>query len=87
MLCGGITMYSPLKKNGCGPGKKVGIVGVGGLGHFGILYAKALGADKIVAISRSNAKKDDALKVSGRTLPFLAVNLRPVPFLLKDIRA
>ena len=40
MLCGGITVFAPLKKNGCGPGKKVGIVGVGGLGHFGILYAK-----------------------------------------------
>lgn len=40
MLCGGITVFSPLTKNGCGPGKKVGIVGVGGLGHFGILYAK-----------------------------------------------
>ena len=42
MLCGGITVFAPLKKNGCGPGKKVGIVGVGGLGHFGILYAKVL---------------------------------------------
>lgn len=44
MLCGGITVFAPLKKNGCGPGKKVGIVGVGGLGHFGILYAKVLSA-------------------------------------------
>lgn len=42
MLCGGITVFAPLKKNGCGPGKKVGIIGVGGLGHFGILYAKVL---------------------------------------------
>lgn len=40
MLCGGITVFSPLTKNGCGPGKRVGIVGVGGLGHFGLLYAK-----------------------------------------------
>jgi len=40
MLCGGVTVYSPLTKNGCGPGKRVGIVGVGGLGHFGLLYAK-----------------------------------------------
>ena len=63
MLCGGITVYAPLKKNGCGPGKKVGIVGFGGLGHFGILYAKALGADKVVAISRSHAKRDDAKKM------------------------
>jgi len=40
MLCGGITVYSPLKRNGAGPGKRVGIVGIGGLGHFGLLYAK-----------------------------------------------
>lgn len=53
MLCGGITVYSPLKNNGCGPGKKVGIVGVGGLGHFGVMFAKALGADKVVGISRN----------------------------------
>lgn len=32
MLCGGVTMYSPLKRNGCGPGKTVGIIGIGGLG-------------------------------------------------------
>ena len=44
MLCGGIALYSPLTKNGCGPGKKVGIIGVGGLGHFGLLYAKVASA-------------------------------------------
>lgn len=65
MLCGGITVFSPLKKNGCGQGKKVGIVGVGGLGHFGILYAKALGADSVTAISRSAAKKEDAKKIGA----------------------
>lgn len=59
MLCGGITVFSPLRKNGCGPGKRVGIVGVGGLGHFGLLFAKALGAEKVVAISRSSTKKAD----------------------------
>ena len=67
MLCGGITLYSPLKKNGCGPGKKIGIVGIGGLGHFGILYAKALGADHITAISRTSTKKSDALKLGADT--------------------
>ena len=75
MLCGGITTYSPLKKNGCGPGKKVGIVGVGGLGHFGILYAKALGADSVTAISRSSAKKDDATKLGADK--FIATNDDP----------
>jgi len=44
MLCGGITVYSPLKQNGAGPGKRVGIVGIGGLGHFGLLYAKVRSA-------------------------------------------
>ncbi|KAL8971918.1 MAG: hypothetical protein Q9197_003024 [Variospora fuerteventurae] len=65
MLCAGITLYSPLKRNGCGPGKKVGIIGIGGLGHFGLLYAKALGAEKVVAISRKATKRDDALELGA----------------------
>ena len=65
MLCGGITTYSPLKRNGCGPGKSVGVVGVGGLGHFAIMLAKALGADRIVAISRKSDKKADAIKLGA----------------------
>lgn len=65
MLCGGITLYSPLKNHGCGPGKKVGIIGVGGLGHFGVLFAKALGADKVVGISRKADKKSDVLKMGA----------------------
>jgi D-arabinose 1-dehydrogenase-like Zn-dependent alcohol dehydrogenase len=65
MLCGGVTTWSPLKNNGAGPGKKIGIIGVGGLGHFGLLWAKALGCDEVVAISRSNNKKEDALKIGA----------------------
>ncbi|KPM44449.1 hypothetical protein AK830_g2116 [Neonectria ditissima] len=65
LLCGGLTMYSPLIDNGAGPGKRVGIVGVGGLGHFGVLFAKALRCDKVVAISRSPSKKADALKMGA----------------------
>ncbi|KAJ9296855.1 hypothetical protein DTO271G3_5054 [Paecilomyces variotii] len=65
MLCGGVTVFSPLKENGCGPGKRVGIIGVGGLGHFGVLFAKAMGADKVVAISRKADKKADALKLGA----------------------
>ncbi|KAK9459733.1 chaperonin 10-like protein [Lipomyces oligophaga] len=60
MMCGGITVFSPLKRNGCGPGKTVGIVGLGGLGHFGLLFAKALGADHVWAISRTDSKGEDA---------------------------
>jgi alcohol dehydrogenase (NADP+) len=55
MLCAGLTVYSPLKTNGCGPGKKVGVVGIGGLGHYAFTHspnkvedAKQLGADHIV---------------------------------------
>lgn len=65
MLCGGITVYSPLKHWGAGPGMNVGIVGLGGLGHFGVLFAKALGADRVVAISRSANKREDALKMGA----------------------
>lgn len=65
MLCGGITVYSPLKNFGCGPGKRVGIVGVGGLGHFGIIFAKALGADRVVGISRKSDKRRDALQMGA----------------------
>lgn len=72
MLCGGVTVYSPLKRNGAGPGKKVGIVGVGGLGHFGVMFAAALGSDEVVAISRSSTKKADALKMGATK--FIATN-------------
>ena len=65
MLCGGVTVYSPLKHNGCGPGKTIGVVGVGGLGHFAVLFAKALGADKVIGISRKASKKDEVLKLGA----------------------
>ncbi|GAA5890530.1 hypothetical protein JCM6882_002951 [Rhodosporidiobolus microsporus] len=63
MLCGGVTVYSPLKQYGAGTtAKDVGIVGIGGLGHFGLLFAKALGAN-VTAISHSESKKADAQKM------------------------
>lgn len=65
MLCAGITTYSPLRANGCGPGKRVGVIGVGGLGHFAILFAKAMGADRVVGISRKSNKKEDALALGA----------------------
>jgi alcohol dehydrogenase (NADP+) len=65
MLCAGVTVHSPLKQNGCGPGKKVGIVGVGGLGHFALLFAKALSADEVVGISRKTGKKEDVLRLGA----------------------
>ncbi|CAE6420987.1 unnamed protein product [Rhizoctonia solani] len=59
MMCAGLTMYSPLVRNGAGPGKKVGIIGLGGLGHFGVLFAKALGAE-VYVFSHSARKEQDA---------------------------
>ena len=67
MLCAGITVYSPLRRWGVGPGKKVGVVGLGGLGHFAVLFANALGADRVVAISRRANKREDALKLGADT--------------------
>ncbi|KAG2169136.1 NADPH-dependent medium chain alcohol dehydrogenase [Aureobasidium pullulans] len=65
MLCAGLTVYSPLVRLGAGPGKKVGIIGIGGLGHFALLWAKALGAE-VYAISHSPSKKEDALKMGAK---------------------
>jgi D-arabinose 1-dehydrogenase-like Zn-dependent alcohol dehydrogenase len=53
---------------GCGPGKRVGIIGIGGLGHMGLMFARALGADKVIAISRNSSKKEDALKMGADDL-------------------
>ncbi|PFH60258.1 hypothetical protein XA68_11245 [Ophiocordyceps unilateralis] len=61
MLCAGVTVYSPLRHFKAGPGKKVGVVGVGGLGHFAVLFAKAMGVDEVVGISRREAKRGDAM--------------------------
>jgi D-arabinose 1-dehydrogenase-like Zn-dependent alcohol dehydrogenase len=65
MLCGGITMYGPLERKGAGKtAKRVGIVGIGGLGHFGILFAKSMGAE-VTAISRSRDKEADAKELGA----------------------
>ncbi|WP_112664028.1 NAD(P)-dependent alcohol dehydrogenase [Microvirga flavescens] len=59
LLCAGITTYSPLRHWNVGPGKKVGIVGIGGLGHMGIKLAHAMGAHT-VAFTTSESKREDA---------------------------
>jgi alcohol dehydrogenase (NADP+) len=68
LLCGGVTVFRPLKRYHAGPGKAVGIVGVGGLGHLGILFAKALGCKRVVAISRTSSKRKDAVEGLGADL-------------------
>lgn len=59
LLCAGITTYSPLKHWKAGPGKKVGVIGLGGLGHMAVKYAVALGSD-VTVISHSDKKREDA---------------------------
>jgi uncharacterized zinc-type alcohol dehydrogenase-like protein len=64
LLCAGITTYSPLRHWNAGPGKKVGIVGLGGLGHMGLKFAHSFGAHT-VQLTTSLKKKDDAIKLGA----------------------
>ena len=64
LLCAGITTYSPLKHWNVGAGKKVGIVGLGGLGHMGVKFAKALGAH-VVVFTTSPSKVEDAKRLGA----------------------
>ncbi|WP_386342294.1 NAD(P)-dependent alcohol dehydrogenase [Xanthomonas citri pv. citri] len=64
LLCAGITTYSPLRHWEAGPGKKVGVVGIGGLGHMGIKLAHAMGAH-VVAFTTSDSKRDAALALGA----------------------
>lgn len=64
LLCAGITTYSPLRHWGAGPGKKVAIVGLGGLGHMGVKLAHALGAE-VTVLSQSLKKQEDGLRLGA----------------------
>ncbi|KAL7412872.1 NADPH-dependent alcohol dehydrogenase [Mrakia frigida] len=64
LMCAGLTVYSPMVRNNVGPGSKVGIVGIGGLGHIAIQFAKALGAE-VFAFTHSLKKKDDILAMGA----------------------
>jgi uncharacterized zinc-type alcohol dehydrogenase-like protein len=64
LLCAGITTYSPMRHWGVTKGKKVGVVGLGGLGHMGVKFAHALGAHT-VAFTTSPSKKEDALRLGA----------------------
>jgi uncharacterized zinc-type alcohol dehydrogenase-like protein len=64
LLCAGITTYSPLRHWNAGPGKKVGIVGIGGLGHMGVKLAHAMGAH-VVAFTTSESKRQAALALGA----------------------
>ncbi|MCD6060831.1 MAG: NAD(P)-dependent alcohol dehydrogenase, partial [Moraxellaceae bacterium] len=64
LLCAGITTYSPLRYWKVGPGQKVGVVGLGGLGHMALKFAHAFGAE-VVLFTTSPAKAEDALRLGA----------------------
>jgi uncharacterized zinc-type alcohol dehydrogenase-like protein len=64
LLCAGITLYSPLSHWKAGPGKKVAILGLGGLGHMGVKIAHAMGAD-VTVLSHSMRKQNDAARLGA----------------------
>ncbi|KHL02919.1 NAD(P)-dependent alcohol dehydrogenase [Sinomonas humi] len=64
LLCAGITTYSPLRHWEAGPGKRVAVVGMGGLGHMAVKLAHAMGAE-VTVLSRSLSKKDDGLRLGA----------------------
>lgn len=64
LLCAGATTYSPLRHWGAGPGKKVAVIGLGGLGHLGVKLAHAMGAE-VTVLSQSLKKMDDGLRLGA----------------------
>ena len=64
LLCAGITLYSPLRRWKAGPGMRVGVVGLGGLGHLGVKFAHAMGAE-VVVITTSPGKAEDAKRLGA----------------------
>jgi uncharacterized zinc-type alcohol dehydrogenase-like protein len=64
LMCGGITVYSPLRNHGVRPSSRVGVIGIGGLGHLGIQFAKAFGAE-VTAFSTSKEKEEEARKLGA----------------------
>jgi uncharacterized zinc-type alcohol dehydrogenase-like protein len=92
LLCAGITTWSPLRHWKVGPGSKVGIVGIGGLGHMGVKLAHALGA-RTVAFTTSESKRNDALKlgadevVISRNAEEMAAHAGSFDFILDTVAA
>jgi len=92
LLCAGITTYSPLRHWQAGPGKKVGVVGIGGLGHMGIKLAHAMGAH-VVAFTTSASKREDARAlgaaevVVSRTPEEMAAHAKSFDLILNTVAA
>ncbi len=92
LLCAGITTYSPLHQWGVGPGHKVGIVGLGGLGHMGVKIAAAMGAH-VVLFTTSSSKREDALRLGAKEVVVsknpeeMAAHLGSFDFILNTVAA
>ena len=92
LLCAGITTYSPLRHWNVGPGKKVGIVGIGGLGHMGVKIAHALGA-QVVAFTTSESKREAAIAlgadqvINSRNLEEMNAHANSFDFILDTVAA
>lgn len=92
LLCAGITTYSPLRHWNTGPGRKVGVVGVGGLGHMGIKLAHAMGAH-VVAFTTSDGKREAARElgadevVVSRNADEMAAHQQSFDFILNTVAA
>lgn len=92
LLCAGITTYSPLRQRNVGPGQKVGVVGIGGLGHMGIKLAHAMGAH-VVAFTTSEAKREAARRlgadevVVSRNAGEMAAHAKSFDFILDTVAA
>jgi alcohol dehydrogenase (NADP+) len=92
LLCAGITTYSPLRHNNVSKGQKVGVVGLGGLGHMGVKLAKALGAHVVVFTTSSN-KVEDALRlgadevVNSKNADEMTKHLNSFNFILDTVSA
>jgi uncharacterized zinc-type alcohol dehydrogenase-like protein len=92
LLCAGITTYSPLRHWNVGPGKKVGVVGIGGLGHMGIKLAHAMGAN-VVAFTTSESKRQAALDLGAdevivsRNADEMAAHANSFDFILNTVAA
>jgi uncharacterized zinc-type alcohol dehydrogenase-like protein len=64
LLCAGITVYAPMRNHGVRPSSRVGVIGIGGLGHLGLQFAKTFGAE-VTALSTSKDKEEEALKLGA----------------------
>ena len=77
LLCAGITSYSPLRHWKVGPGSRVAVVGLGGLGHMGLKFARALGAE-VALFTRSPGKEEEARRL-GADQVILSTDPQPSP--------